>query len=69
MTELKIMGGYTPKQVADLLGYRVSSIYAMLSRQEMQASKIGRNRVISQTQLNDFLQKKKVTDAIIDYTK
>jgi len=25
--------------------------------------------VISQTQLNDFLQKKKVTDAIIDYTK
>ena len=62
-------GNYSPQQVADLLGYKVSSIYAFLSRKELQASTIGRNRVISQEQLNNFLHQKKSLDVVIDYTK
>ena len=69
MDEIAGFIGYTPRQVADLLGYKVSSVYALLSRREMQASRVGRNRVISQNQLNDFLNRRSSSEVIIDYTK
>jgi excisionase family DNA binding protein len=59
---------YTPQQVADLLGYKVSSIYAFISRKELLASKIGRSREISRDQLNEFIASKKSLDAVIDYS-
>lgn len=69
MDKITEFNGYTPRQVADLLGYKVSSIYALLSRRELQASKVGRNRVISKGQLNDFLNRRSRSEVIIDYTK
>ena len=69
MHESQRVVNYSPKQVADLLGYKVATIYALLSRREMEARTVGRNRVISQEQLNDFLHRRNKSDAIIDYTK
>jgi excisionase family DNA binding protein len=69
MNETQNNRNYTPQQVADLLGYKVSSIYALLSRREMQASTIGRSRIITQQQLNDFIGRRKNLDVVIDFTK
>jgi excisionase family DNA binding protein len=69
MNEAQIANSYSPKQVADLLGYKVATIYALLSRREMEAQTIGRRRVISQEQVNNFLHRRYKSDAIIDYTK
>ena len=69
MNETQIGNSYSPKQVADLLGYKVATIYALLSRREMEAQTIGRRRVISQEQVNNFLHRRYKSDAIIDYTK
>ena len=60
---------FTPKQVAEMLGYKVASIYAFLSRQELHASKVGRSRFISEQQLNDFILSRSEKDGVIDYTK
>ncbi len=60
---------YTPAQVADLLGYKVASIYALISRHELKAFKSGRNRYITQDQVNDFISSRRESDLIIDYTK
>jgi excisionase family DNA binding protein len=54
--------------MADLLGYKVSSIYAFISRNELSSTLVGRSRFISVAQLNEFLSKKKSNDHIIDYT-
>jgi hypothetical protein len=69
MNETQIGNSYSPKQVADLLGYKVSTIYALLCRREMEAQTIDRRRVISQEQVNNFLHRRNKSDAIIDYTK
>jgi len=69
MNENQRIRSYTPQQIADLLGYEVSSIYALLSRKELQASTVGRGRLISQAQLNDFLHHRKGADVVIDYTR
>ncbi len=69
MNETQRVISYSPKQVADLLGYKVATIYALLSRREMEARTIGRNRIISQEQLNAFLHRRNKSDAVIDYTK
>jgi excisionase family DNA binding protein len=69
MNESQRIRSYTPQQIADLLGYKVSSIYALLSRKELLASTVGRSRMISQEQLNDFLHHRKGSDVVIDYTK
>ena len=61
--------GYTPAQVAQQLGFKVSSIYALLSRREMDALKVGRSRIITQNQLNAYLSRKKNLDVVIDLTK
>jgi excisionase family DNA binding protein len=60
---------YTPQQVADLLGFKVASIYALLSRHELKALKSGRRRVITLEQLNAYLQNRRHTDHVINYTK
>ena len=60
---------YSPQELADLLGYKVGSIYALISRNELSASKSGRRRYISQEQLNLFLQRASNSDYVIDYTK
>ena len=69
MNETQRIRSYTPQQIADLQGYKVSSIYALLSRKELQASSIGRSRIISKEQLNDFLHHRKGSDVVIDYTR
>jgi excisionase family DNA binding protein len=69
MDDFKTNARYTPQQVADQLGFKVTSIYALLSRNEMAALRIGRNRVITQDQLNAYLIRRKSSDAVIDYTK
>lgn len=69
MNESQRVTSYSPQQVADLLGYKVASIYALLSRREMEAQTVGRSRVISQEQLNNFLQRRNKIDVVIDYTK
>jgi excisionase family DNA binding protein len=69
MNETQRVISYSPKQVADLLGYKVATIYALLSRRELEARTIGRSRIISQEQLNDFLHHRKGSDVVIDYTK
>ena len=68
MDDFKTNARYTPQQVANQLGFKVSSIYALLSRNELVALKIGRNRVITQDQLNAYLSQRKSSDAVIDYT-
>lgn len=60
---------YTPTQVANLLGYKVASIYALISRHELKAFKSGRNRYITQDQMNDFISGRKESAQIIDYTR
>ena len=69
MNEMQRQTNYTPQQVADLLGYKVTSIYALLSRKEMLASRVGQKRVISQDQLNEYLTRSRRNDVVIDYTK
>jgi excisionase family DNA binding protein len=69
MNDYPRVTSYSPKQVADLLGYKVATIYALLSRKELEAGTIGRNRIISQEQLNDYLHRRNKSNSIIDYTK
>ena len=69
MDEYITTENYTPQQLADLLGFKVGSIYALLSRNELSAFRIGRNRFITQDQLNAYLTRRKSTSAVIDYTK
>ena len=60
---------YTPQQVADQLRFKVTSINALWSRHELAALKVGRNRVITQEQLNAYLARGKSSNVVIDYTK
>jgi excisionase family DNA binding protein len=60
---------YTPRELSELLGYQIDSIYALISRKEIQSTKVGRNRFISQNQVNEFLLRRKTYDQVIDYTK
>jgi excisionase family DNA binding protein len=69
MDDIQSYKSYSPQQVADLLGYKVATIYALLSRGEMIAGREGRNRVISVEQINDFINRRRKLDQIIDYTK
>ena len=60
---------YTPQQVAEYLGFKVASVYALLSRHELAGLKVGRSRVITQEQLNAYLARRKSSNIVIDYTK
>ena len=45
---------YTPSEVAERLGIKVGTIYAMLSRGEIQAYHVGRRRVFTEAQINQY---------------
>ena len=58
---------YTPKQIANMLGVKTSTVYAWLSRKELRGYKHGRNRYISKQQIHEFYQKR-VSSEYIDMT-
>ena len=47
---------YTPKQVADHLHVSWGTIYSMISRQEIQSIKIGRNRRFTSEHIEDYIR-------------
>jgi excisionase family DNA binding protein len=49
---------FTPKEVAASLKLKPSTIYAMLSRGELQGHHSGRRRFITQSQLDAYLAKR-----------
>lgn len=56
----------TPEQVAERLGVKTSTVYAWISRGEMQAFKVDRRRFISEEQVNNFRQRRGGGD-FVDY--
>ena len=58
---------HTPKQLAEMLGLKPSTIYAWLSRGELRGNKVGHRRFITSTQLREFFEFRK-TGEYIDYT-
>jgi len=58
---------FTPTQVAQMLGVKTATVYAWLSRNEMQANKVGHNRYITQQQIKEFFLRRK-TGEYVDYT-
>jgi excisionase family DNA binding protein len=57
----------TPAQAAEILGMKTSSIYALISRHELAAEKVGRSRYISLSQLEAYMKHRGNRD-VIDYT-
>jgi excisionase family DNA binding protein len=51
-----------------MLGVKPATVYAWISRNELKASKNGRNRTISLRQLKEF-QELRNNGQIIDYTR
>jgi excisionase family DNA binding protein len=47
---------YTPEQAAQLMRVKTSTIYAWISRGELQANKAGFSRSISKQQLKRFIE-------------
>ena len=58
---------YTPAQAAEILGMKTSSIYALISRHELAADKVGRSRYISLAQLDAYMKNRGNKD-VVDYT-
>ena len=58
---------YTPAQAAESLGMKTSSIYALISRHELSANKVGRSRYISLSQLEAY-QRNRGSKDVVDYT-
>ena len=56
---------YTPKQVADYLHVSRGTIYSMISRQEIQSIKIGRNRRFTSEHIEDYIRNRQ-TVAVMD---
>jgi len=50
---------YTTTEVAEILGIKVSSVFALLSRGELKAYHVGRRRVITEQQLKTFQELRK----------
>jgi excisionase family DNA binding protein len=50
---------YTTTEVAEILGLKVSSVFALLSRGELKAYHVGRRRVITEQQLKTFQDSRK----------
>lgn len=48
----------TPAEAAEILGMKTSSIYALISRHELAANKVGRNRYISLSQLQAYIDER-----------
>jgi excisionase family DNA binding protein len=53
---------FTPSQVAEMLGVKVGTIYAMLSRGEIQAYHVGRRRIFTESQVAMALGSSKTSD-------
>lgn len=53
---------YTPQEVADQLKIKKATIYELIKRGELKASKIGKQIRISQDQLNEYLQLPPIMD-------
>ena len=58
---------YTPAQAAEILGMKTSSIYALISRHELAADKVGRSRYISVAQFDAYMKNRGTKD-VVDYT-
>jgi excisionase family DNA binding protein len=59
---------FTPSEVANALGVKVSTVYAWISRKELLANRRGRNREISDLQLASFLTTRRF-NVVIDLTE
>jgi excisionase family DNA binding protein len=59
---------FTPSQIAERLGLKVSTIYAMLSRGELQAYHYGRRRLISEEQLQRYLGNRRTVEIDMTYS-
>ena len=53
---MEIPSLYTPNQVADYLHVSRGTIYSMISRQEIQSLKVGRNRRFTREHIEDYIR-------------
>jgi excisionase family DNA binding protein len=58
---------YTPLEIANMFGVKPSTIYAWISRKEIQANRVGARRYITPQQVKDFYQKR-MSGEYIDLT-
>ena len=58
----------TPTQVATMCNVKPGTVYAWISRKELQAHRVGRTREISKEQLAEFLSRRRF-DVVIDMTR
>jgi excisionase family DNA binding protein len=58
---------YTPKELAQMVGVKPSTVYAWLSRKEIRGYKYGRNRYIDREHLREFYERRS-TGEVIDLT-
>lgn len=59
---------YTPSEVAERLGVKVGTIYAMLSRGEIQAYHVGSRRVFTEAQLNQYRSSRGTVEVDMTYS-
>ena len=57
-------GSLTPSEVATKMGVKTATVYAWLSRREMQAKRVGSRRFITEQQIKDFLSRRKSGDYV-----
>ena len=58
---------FSPSQVAEILGVKVGTIYAMLSRGEIQAYHVGRRRVFTESQVKQFKAHRSTVEVDMTY--
>jgi len=58
---------YTPNEVAEILGVKVGTVYAMLSRGEIQAYHLGRRRVFTEAQVKQCLARRATVEIDMTY--
>ncbi len=58
---------FTPSQVAEILGVKVGTIYAMLSRGEIKAYHVGRRRVFTESQVKQFKANRGTVEVDMSY--
>ena len=62
---MEIPSLYTPNQVADYLHVSRGTIYSMISRQEIQSLKVGRNRRFTNEHIEEYIRNRQ-TVVIVD---
>ena len=58
---------YSPREVAERLGVKVDTIYAMLSRGEIRAYHVGRRRVFTEAQVNQCIKRRVAVEVDMTY--